>query len=175
VDSEEASSNSATHRPPRPGSILIGRLRPATGALPAAVQPDRLRPPVQAADSDDLLPVLANYWHQLGLLLDPGDDNDVETVSAVVRITGGNFRLIERLMTEVDRVMDINQLDTQLTHNSPPPQQRRGAAKSPLPQEGGSPTNRRHRRSRPGREASGSAEHRPGSSRLAIRLRCAQP
>ena len=33
--------------------------------------------------------MLANYWHQLGLLLDPGDDNDVETVSAVVRITGG--------------------------------------------------------------------------------------
>ena len=56
--------------------------------------------------------VLANYWHQLGLLLDPGDANDVETVSAIIRITGGNFRLIERLMTQVARVMDINQLDT---------------------------------------------------------------
>jgi hypothetical protein len=55
--------------------------------------------------------VLANYWHELGLLLDPGESNDVETVSAVVRITGGNFRLIERLMTQVARVMDINQLD----------------------------------------------------------------
>jgi DNA transposition AAA+ family ATPase len=63
-------------------------------------------------DSDDLLIVLANYWHELGLLLDPGDKNDVETVSAVVRITGGNFRLIEQLMTQVARVMDINQLDT---------------------------------------------------------------
>jgi len=66
-----------------------------------------------AVDSaPDLLIVLANYWHELGLLLDPGDKNDVETVSAVVRITGGNFRLIERLMTQVARVMDINQLDT---------------------------------------------------------------
>jgi len=55
--------------------------------------------------------VLANYWHELGLLLDPGNENDVETVSAVVRITGGNFRLIKRLMTQVARVMDINQLD----------------------------------------------------------------
>ena len=63
-------------------------------------------------DSDDLLIVLANYWHELGLLLDPGDKNDVETVSAVVRITGGNFRLIEQLMTQVARVMDINQLDS---------------------------------------------------------------
>ena len=34
----------------------------------------------------------------------------------------GNFRLIERLMTEVDRVRDIAQLDTQLTHKSPPPE-----------------------------------------------------
>jgi len=58
--------------------------------------------------------VLANYWHQLGLLLDPGDANDVETVSAIIRITGGNFRLIERLMTQVARVMEINQLDTTL-------------------------------------------------------------
>src|SRR6476646_1979338 len=63
-------------------------------------------------DTEELLIVLANYWHQLGLLLDPGESNDVETVSAVVRITGGNFRLIERLMTQVARVMDINQLDT---------------------------------------------------------------
>jgi DNA transposition AAA+ family ATPase len=63
-------------------------------------------------DADDLPVVLANYWHELGLLLDPGDANDVETVSAIIRITGGNFRLIERLMSQVARVMEINQLDT---------------------------------------------------------------
>ena len=48
-----------------------------------------------------------------GLLLDPGDANDVETVfSVIIRITGGNFRLIERLMPRVARVMEIKQLDT---------------------------------------------------------------
>ena len=62
-------------------------------------------------DVDDLPLVLTNYWDQLGLPLDPDDTNDFETVSAVVRITGGNFRLIERLMTQVARVMEINQLD----------------------------------------------------------------
>jgi hypothetical protein len=30
----------------------------------------------------------------------------------VTRITGGNFRLIERLMSQVGRVLEINQLDT---------------------------------------------------------------
>ena len=56
-------------------------------------------------DVDDLPLVLTNYWDQLGLPLDPDDTNDFETVSAVVRITGGNFRLIERLMTQVARVV----------------------------------------------------------------------
>src|SRR6478735_5706269 len=62
-------------------------------------------------DVDDLPLVLTSYWNQLGLPLDPDDTNDFETVSAVVRITGANFRLIERLMTQVARVMDINQLE----------------------------------------------------------------
>lgn len=35
-----------------------------------------------------------------------------ETAGAVTQITGGNFRLIERLMTQIARVMGINQLET---------------------------------------------------------------
>ena len=62
-------------------------------------------------DPDDIPIVLAHYWQQLGLPFDPDNTDDVETVNAVIRITGGNFRLIERLMTQVARVMDINQLD----------------------------------------------------------------
>ena len=42
----------------------------------------------------------------------PAIETDAESVLTIVRITGGNFRLIERLMTQVLRVMDINQLDT---------------------------------------------------------------
>lgn len=61
-------------------------------------------------DTEDIPAVLAHYWQQLGL---PGDElhPDSELVNAVVRITGGNFRLIERLMTQVSRLRDINGLD----------------------------------------------------------------
>jgi hypothetical protein len=42
---------------------------------------------------------------------DPDDPDRVEAANAVTRITGGNFRLIERLMTQIARVIDINELD----------------------------------------------------------------
>ena len=58
-------------------------------------------------DPEDIPGVLGHYWLQLGL---PEEDlhPDGELVNAVVRITGGNFRLIERLMTQVGRLRDIN-------------------------------------------------------------------
>ena len=61
-------------------------------------------------DPEDIPSVLARYWHQLGLP-DTNVDPDSELVGTIVRITGGNFRLIERLMTQVGRLMDINGFD----------------------------------------------------------------
>ena len=55
--------------------------------------------------------MLAQYWDQLGQAFDPSNTDHAETVSAVNQITGGNFRLIERLMTQIARVMGINQLE----------------------------------------------------------------
>ncbi len=46
-------------------------------------------------DTEDIPAVLAQYWQQLG----PPDsdvDPDTEVVGTIVRITGGNFRLIDR-------------------------------------------------------------------------------
>ena len=55
--------------------------------------------------------MLAQYWGQLGLPFDPANSDHAETANAVTQITGGNFRLIERLMTQIARVMSINQLE----------------------------------------------------------------
>ena len=41
---------------------------------------------------------------------DSGLDDD-EAFAAVLRITGGNFRLLYRLLTQIARVMEINKLD----------------------------------------------------------------
>ncbi len=54
--------------------------------------------------------VLQHKWQQLGLSLDPCDFTDTEAIAAIIRITGGNFRLLQRLLGQVERVMRINEL-----------------------------------------------------------------
>ncbi len=36
---------------------------------------------------------------------------DDESISSIIRITGGNFRLLHRLLTQIGRVLEINTLD----------------------------------------------------------------
>lgn len=55
--------------------------------------------------------VLARHWPRLALE-DLGDFTTAETVATITRITSGNFRLTSRLVAQVERVMDINQLKT---------------------------------------------------------------
>jgi hypothetical protein len=57
-------------------------------------------------------PVLALYWTELGLTFNPAHPADGEAALVITRITGGDFRLIERLLGRVAKAaVSINRLD----------------------------------------------------------------
>lgn len=61
---------------------------------------------------EELLFVLQRHWRALGKILDPEDFTDAQAIAAIARITRGNFRLLERLFPQIERVLKINELDT---------------------------------------------------------------
>jgi DNA transposition AAA+ family ATPase len=59
---------------------------------------------------EELTFVLTRHRHKLGLDLDHDDFTDAQAVAALARITGGNFRLLQRMFTGIGRIMKINEL-----------------------------------------------------------------
>lgn len=62
--------------------------------------------------ADELRFVLQRRWSKLGHDLDGDDFTDAQAVAAIARVTRGNFRLVDRLFTQMERVMKINELNT---------------------------------------------------------------
>jgi DNA transposition AAA+ family ATPase len=59
---------------------------------------------------DELSFVLTRHWRHLGLNLDDADFTDNQAITAIARITGGNFRLLHRLFVQIERILRINEL-----------------------------------------------------------------
>jgi DNA transposition AAA+ family ATPase len=54
--------------------------------------------------------LLARRWWPASAAPAHSSELDPETVAAIIRVTGGNFRLLERLLTQAERILEINGL-----------------------------------------------------------------
>ena len=63
--------------------------------------------PLSAEEIHDLF---AQRWAPSGVVLPEEGLTDAEVLATVIRITGGNFRLLHRLLTQIARVVEINAL-----------------------------------------------------------------
>lgn len=51
-------------------------------------------------------------WQELGRQFDKNTFVDVEAMNEIIKITHGNFRLINRIFDQMQRLMQINKLTT---------------------------------------------------------------
>ncbi|WP_340392529.1 AAA family ATPase [Macrococcoides caseolyticum] len=60
---------------------------------------------------DETHHILEYKWKDLGFDLKLEDFSDYESITTIIKITKGNFRLIHRLFSQIDRIMEINNLN----------------------------------------------------------------
>jgi len=64
--------------------------------------------------AEEVHALLVQRWGPAGVVLPEAGWTDDAVLAAIIRITGGNFRLLHRLLTQIARVVEINAL-TQVT------------------------------------------------------------
>ena len=53
---------------------------------------------------------LQDHWSPRGVALPTASSFDAEVVTAIIRVTGGNFQLLHRLLAQIARILEINAL-----------------------------------------------------------------
>ena len=64
----------------------------------------------RALTAEEVRELLGQRWRPPGVSLPEDLLRDVEGVAALIRVTGGNFRLLHRLLAQVGRILEINGL-----------------------------------------------------------------
>lgn len=66
--------------------------------------------PYPPLSRDEMEFIFRKQWQKLGKEFDADDFTDVQAAAAISRLTGGNFRLLQRLFNQIDRILHINEL-----------------------------------------------------------------
>lgn len=61
-------------------------------------------------NNDELKHVLEYRWDELSLPLSYEDFEDYESINTIIKITNGNFRVVQRLFSRIIIIMEINEL-----------------------------------------------------------------
>lgn len=63
-------------------------------------------------NAEEVHVVLQRQWEQWEMMLQSENAAEMEAVAAIVRITRGNFRLLHRLLAQIERIVQINAIRT---------------------------------------------------------------
>ncbi|EAF3379254.1 ATP-binding protein, partial [Listeria monocytogenes] len=55
--------------------------------------------------------ILEYRCQDIGLAIDYENFEDYDAINRIIKLTNGNFRLLQRLFTQIDRIMEINNLE----------------------------------------------------------------
>src|ERR1700741_2888367 len=84
------------------------RPRKAFGAISSILFTYRLCARVSALGQSEVRQLLVQRWIPPDLALLKVAKIDPEAIATIIRVTNGNFRLLHRLLTQIERILEIN-------------------------------------------------------------------
>jgi hypothetical protein len=69
--------------------------------------------PFRPLSEAEMQPIIEYHWHKAcPQTFDRQDRSQVDAYAAILAMTRGNFRLLDRLFAQIERVLKINRLET---------------------------------------------------------------
>lgn len=66
--------------------------------------------PFPVLSEEEMRWLLEQHWNDLGMTIRAEDFTDQEAINTVIHITAGNFRLLQRLLMQIERILVANQM-----------------------------------------------------------------